>query len=163
MSIRKFALFPALLLAVLAAALFVACGGDSGGSSSGSSGSTGSDETYVAQICGAQLKFTKALEDATKDMTPADLSSPDAMVKLFTGPFNDYLSALGRANPPKDVKPFHDEMVKTFKAAQEQMKTNPNALNDLNPPAPPQNVTDRLDKVAAANKDCQAADFAFGD
>jgi len=140
--------------------LFAACGDDDSG---GSSGGTGSDETYVAQICAASLKFNKALDAATKDMKPTDLASADAIAKIFAGPFDEYLKALAKANPPKDVKPYHDEVVKVFKDAQGKLKSDPNALESINPPDPPQAVKDRLDKVAASNKDCVAAGFTFGD
>ena len=140
--------------------LFAACGGDDSG---GSSGGTGSDETYVAQICAASLKFNNALEAATKNMKPEDLSSADAVAKILAGPFDDYLKALAKATPPKDVKPYHDGVIKAFKDAQEKLKKDPNALSGLNPPDPPQATKDRLDKVAAKNKDCVAAGFTFGD
>lgn len=146
------------LVYVLPAALvllFAACGGDdSGGSSSG----TGTDDTYVAQICSATIKFS----DAIKKVNPADVQSADAAAKAITAPLNDYVTSISQANPPKDIKPYHDQIVKAFQDAQAKLKTDPNALQGFTPPKAPQAIEDRLTKAATSNKDCVAAGFTFG-
>ena len=150
------------------ALMFAACGGDDDGSSGGSGGSTsagaGSDEKYVAAVCKAFKNFGDATQKAVKNA--GNIKNEDDIVKALTGPIDDLVGAMSKASPPKDAKAAHDETVKVFKAALADLKKNgakSTAFTDIETPKMEQAVSDRLDKVAAKNKDCKDADISFAD
>ena len=168
MKIRKLGLWPVMAALALTASFgFVACGGDDdddgGGDSGGSSGGTGSDEKYVGDLCKATLVFSKAIEKVTAD--PSKLNNASDISKAFADPFEDYAKSVSKAKPPKDLKQFHDDVVKTLNEAAKAMKSGGDldALSSLGGdfPEPPKAAQDRLQKVADKNKDCKEADFSF--
>ena len=139
---------------VLAFAL-VACGGNDAGTGAGS------DEQYVATICKASLKLTDAIAKASSD--PSKVKNADDAVKLLSEPFQQYLNDLKGANPPKDVKDYHDQTVKAVSDSLEKLKKdkNPSALSSGDQPQPSQTIKDRLSRVADSNEDCKKAGFSF--
>jgi serine/threonine protein kinase len=121
------------------------------------------DEAYVASVCGALLtlqeEFAEIIAASTGGETEAEAAA------LLLGPLDRYVLNLKRASPPEDLKPYHDEVVRTTENAVNQVRREGNlsAFDDAPEPSePPQKVQDRLNAAAAANTDCQRADFAFG-
>lgn len=158
----RFWIVLAAVLAVAAVGL-AACGGDddggsktSGGGGIASSGGTGSDENYVADLCKASKDLQAAITKMTAD--PSKLTDQDAAMKAFIGPFEDFSKSLAKAKPPKDLKDYHEQMVKTLNDTVAKMKkgdaTALQSLSGTDLPDPPASVKDRLDKLAAKNKDC---------
>lgn len=147
---------PALLASVF---LLAACGDDDDSSSNAASSGGGSDAGYVAAVCKAQL----SLQNVLKDLKPDDTSKAGAD-KLDTA-LAAYVKALESAKPPSDGKAYHDIIVKYFKDAQAKIKgKGPAALDSVgDPPASPKDVSARLDKIAANNKDCTDSGFSFSD
>lgn len=170
MKLRKLGTWSILAALLLVAAFsLAACGGDdddSGGDDSGDSGKTssgtGSDEKYVADLCKATLEFSKAFEK----LDPSKVKSEDDVQKLFAEPFENYAKAMSKAKPPKDVKEYHDQVVKALNDTVKSMKSGDGtsgfeALADMDFPEPPAAVSDRLSKIADNNKDCKEANFDF--
>lgn len=147
--------------------LLAACGGDdddSGGSGGSTSSGTGSDEKYVAVVCKAFSDFGDATTKAVSNA--GSIKNEDDAVKALVGPIEDLVSAMAKASPPRDAKASHDETVKVFRAAVADLKKNgakSTAFQDLETPKMDQTVSDRLDKIAAKNKDCQEADVTFSE
>ena len=167
-SIRKLVLFPALLLAVFAAALFVACGDDDSSSNGGSSGSvkTGSDDAYVGDMCKAFAAYGAAMEKATKDLgSSSSVADITKMMEQLAKPTEQLANDFAKMKPPADLKDWHTGATKSIKDAAKQMKdskdlSDTNAMSDI--PDMPKAADDRLAKLAANNKDCKAADGLFG-
>ena len=80
-----------------------------------------------------------------------------------TKQFIQYLNDLKGANPPTDVKDYHDQTVKALSESLEKLKKdkNPSALSSGDRPQPSQAKKDRLSKVADSNEDCKKAGFSF--
>jgi hypothetical protein len=156
-------------VAVVSIALFAACGGGdddspAGGPGGGDAKVSGSDEQYVATLCKASLNFSKSFEDIFKDPKNAAKNEEDAM-KLFVEPYEKLVKDMEKANPPKDLKSYHNDMVDSLKKALDGMKKGDieaiMAVGDTGVPEPPQDVADRLQRAAADNEDCKEADFSF--
>jgi ABC-type glycerol-3-phosphate transport system substrate-binding protein len=155
---RTLLLAPALGAALI---LSAACGDDNdvpGGG--GSNNPTGSDEKYVTQLCTGfgdfQDSFFKVLTSLTATSSEKDVQ------KALEKPIDDLVKAMERANPPKDVKQYHDDAVKQLQAMQKQIKSgNLDALGDDEGvfPDPPQDVQDRLAAAAANVKECDGLDL----
>lgn len=104
----------------------VACGGDgSGGSSTvtatqgasntgggGGSAGTGTDEQYLKDLCTA----ARALADANKTESVSAKSFAELAGKM-AGPYENYAKAFAAANPPADLKQWHDTAVTKINAA----------------------------------------------
>lgn len=167
-------LFAAGLLSI--ALVAGACGGNDNNSDSGadnpSDGATvtaaatstknssggGSDESYVAAICKAALNFQNELQEVVGEPDETEV------VKKLSSALDSLTRAFEKANPPNDAKPFHDEIVRFFKDARRQIsEKGPDALAELELPVPAEGISARMEKVAAANKDCQDANFSFSE
>jgi len=167
-SIRKFGLVPILLLAVFASAFVVACGDDdsTSGSSSGGSVKTGSDEAYVGDMCKAFATYAAAMEKATKDLgTSTSVADITKMMEQLAKPTEQLANDFAKMKPPADLKDWHTGATKSINEAAKQMKdskdlSDTNAMSDI--PDMPKAADDRLAKLAASNKDCNAADGLFG-
>lgn len=166
-------------MAILAIALFAACGGGDdddddgedgsgdGGSSSnnplggGSGGGTGSDEKYVGDLCKATLKLTNAFQS----INPADLGDESKIFDILEKPYEEFVDAMEDAKPPKDLKDYHDEALRQFRAAlkaiEDEDQEELDRIFDAELPDPPAGVEERLDKVARDNKDCADAGVSF--
>lgn len=152
--------------AILPAALFAACGDDDDKGSVGSaikeSSGSGTDESYVASVCKSMNAFSVSLEKAIKDNP--NVTDPAKVVDILSKPIDTLTKDLKAAKPPADVKDYHNKVVSTFEQAAKALKDkkDPNVFGDFDPPKPPDAVAARLKKAAESNKDCQAADFNFG-
>ncbi len=149
-------------VALMCGILLAACGGDdASGINAPGGGGTGSDESYVASLCKAQLKFTDALQNLSKDASK--IKNAEDATKLLTGPFEQFAKDVKDANPPKDMKESHDKMTKALDQTIGQIKDGKSldSLAMLDIEDPPQDVLDRLQKAVDKNEDCQKADFSF--
>ena len=157
MNIRKVAIRGAIVPIGLGALAFAGCGGGDGGGS-------GSDEDYVAAICKAGVKFTKDLEKAFTDTSL--LSDEDKAMEKLADIFEDFANDFEDAKPPSDIKEWHEDAAKQLKDGVKQIKDGDMEsgifAGDSPFPEPPEDVADRLSKVAEDNEDCQEADFSFG-
>lgn len=161
MNLRKFLLMAGVVPAILGASLFASCGGDDD-SSGGGGGGTGSDEAFVADICKAGAKFSKAMESLQKDL--AKETDVDKLAEKASKPFQTFADEFSKAKPPSDLKEWHESTSTSLKAAAKGLKDGDfDALDGDIMTSPPGDAADRLAKVADGNKDCQEADLAFDD
>jgi len=158
MNIRKLALRAGILPVALGAVVLAGCGGDDDG------GGSGSDEDYVGAICKAGLTFSKDLEKAFSDTSL--LSDEDKAMDKLADIFEEFADDFAKAKPPSDLKEWHEDAVKELKAGVKSLKEGDMEsgifAGDSPFPEPPEDVAERLSKVAEGNKDCEEADFSFG-
>jgi len=142
--------------AILGASLFGACGGDD----DGSGGGTGSDEDFVADICKAGAKFAKAMDNLEKDLkNETDFTK---IAEKAAGPFEDFAKDFAKANPPADLKEWHQDASDGLTAAVKGLKDGDfAALGGELIPTPPEGAAERISKAAEGNKDCEDADLEF--
>ncbi len=169
MKLRKWTLYLGVATMALSASIFAACGGggddddDDGGSAP--SGATGTDEKFVADICKAGAKFAKDLEKVFADISA--LSDEKKAAEALAKPFEELSNAFSKAKPPSDLKDWHKDASSKLKEAVAALKKGDTESDifaaDSPIPDPPKGSRDRLNKVAANNKDCQDTDFTFGD
>lgn len=140
-----------------------ACAGDDDSSTGAvGGGGTGSDEKYVATVCSAFKDFSAALDDLGSKAATA--KNEDDLAKLVVAPLENVTKALKGAKPPADVKTSHDGLVKNLEEAVADVKKNgakATKFDSLSAPVLPADVSARLDKEVAKNKDCAAAGFTF--
>jgi len=170
MNLKRWILYAGVATLAIGAMAFTACGGDDddgggGDSGSSSSGGTGSDEKFVADICKAGAKFSKDLEKATANL--GNSTDPKKAAQSLAEPFEDFSNAFAKAKPPKDLKEWHDAAADKLKEAAASLKKGDLEADiftqDEPFPDPPKEASDRLTKIADKNKDCQDADFSFGE
>ena len=158
----------ACALPLAAVLLLGACGGDDddnkssgSGSSVSSAGGTGSDEKYVADICGAFKTMSDALTKITAD--PKKLGNEKDAITAFSKPFDQLAKDFAKANPPKDLKDWHKEATKSLNGAADAIKKGDlSALQGLgNLPDPPKGADERLSKIAEKNKNCKESGIDF--
>lgn len=161
--VRRWALVSPALVALGGLAIgLTACGGGSSTSSSGGSASTGGDEQYVATLCAGWATFAKSLGALMPKLVDAE--SEDATKKVaqeMVAPFETFASDMSKAKPPADVKSYHDQFVKALKSVSGELKNGKvdSAFYTAYLPKPSPEVKARLDRLAAANQDCQGAGF----
>lgn len=140
------------VVGLVALAALEACGGDSGGGPGGA----GSDEAYVRAVCGAFAKFE---EDFTKLLSdPEALSDEDALTEKFAGVYRTFVDSVAKARPPADVREYHDAFVSQLRTsldAAEKGDLESAFAESSDLPAPPQDVQDRLQKVADGIEECR--------
>jgi hypothetical protein len=166
MNLKRWILYGSVAALALGAMAFTACGGDDDddGGSSSSSGGTGSDEKFVADICKAGATFFAKLEKLAPEIAT---KSEAEQAKAAAPAMEDFANAFAKANPPKDLKEWHDETAKTMKDAVAELKagkTDGTFFSGDSPFSdPPEEAQARLSKIADGNKDCQDASFGFGE
>lgn len=163
-NLRRWMLFaPILMLLPISALVFSACGDDddSGGNNSGgvTSSGSGSDTDYVKSVC---VSFNKYVSDfsaqAAKD--PTSLSDPTKAMKIAAPILSDLADSLSKAKPPKDVKSYHDGLVKSIRDVAQKAKDGKiNSLDELSGIGdsvgePSQDIQDRLSKAADGVTEC---------
>ncbi len=167
MSLKKWTLYLCIAMVAVASLALAACGGDDDDDDSGgsTSGATGSDEKFVADICKAGAQFSKDLEKATADL--ASVTDPKKAAEKLADPFEDFANAFQKAKPPKDLKDWHSDASDKLDDAVAALKKGDLEADiftqDEPFPDPPKDAADRLSKIADNNKDCQDADFSFGE
>ena len=96
-----------------------------------------------------------------------DLTDTEATAKAMAGPFEDFANAIDDAKAPSDLKEWKGEMVDSLNNIVDKLKSGDeqeigDALSGNPFPEPPADASDRFSTIAADNKDCQDANFAFG-
>lgn len=148
---------------VLGVAIVAGCGGDDDG---GSSGKTASDEEYVGAMCDSFNTFTEDLLGKVFAAAASGGSEEEAEKKALEAaeevfkPLVDDMKAMG---VPKDVREYHDEMVKQLEEVLKAIEDGDSAAlenadfgEDLEIPA---DIQERLQAVAEKDEDC--ADLAL--
>jgi len=144
-----------MLIAPALAGLLVfggACGGGSGGPSGPEA-----DERYLTELCTGFGQFTEGFLEAVSDLSneSSDREIQDALEK----PIDDLVKAMERAEPPRDVRDYHEDSLDQIKDLQEQVRAgNLEALTRQDEgvvPEPPEEVQARLSAVAANISECQ--------
>lgn len=142
---------PAAFLGVAVAALGViafaaACGGVGGG---------GSDEQYVRSVCSAFSEFTDGTKKLLQDQKL--LTDEEKLGEELGKLIGELASRLSKANPPSDVRAYHEEVVAAFRTVGDQVgKGDFSAFESAGElPEPPQAVQDRLRAVAEKTKECE--------
>ena len=154
-------LFGVAATGVLAISLAAAACGDDGSSSSSSGGS--GDEKYVAVMCTAFKDFGDGVGKAVAGAGAA--KSEDDSAKLLVAPLEKLAAALGKANPPGDVKKAHEQIITQIKEVAADVKKNgakSTKLNDLDSPKLSAAAEARLNALADKNKECSDSGFSFG-
>lgn len=133
---------------VLGAALsLAACGG--GGESS-------SDEKYVRDICSAMAQFQEDVDDILSD--PKLLADENKLVSALSDAFRKVTDGLAKARAPRDVRDYHESLVKEFRRVSDEIADgNLNALFANESPVEelPQEVQERLRLVARSVDECR--------
>lgn len=160
-----------LVLAVLLAA----CGSD--GAAPGPDGVTtptatldpgGSDEDYVRVYCTASLAFESDLSAAAAELLARGIESlgdEAALNELVVPPLERYVIELRRANPPADVRPFHEDLVQAVEAQTQRISTGGFDAEEFGEAPfadlvePPPAIQSRLAAAAAAVSDCDGGGF----
>ena len=145
--LRWLAVALAAVVVLSLTALFAACGGDDD-SSSGSSSSngksdatktsdstgdkktgdanpgavSGTDKEYVKDVC---VVFNTYMEAVFKAISsdPSLSGDSDAIIKKIGPPLEAFGKGVAKARPPKDVKKYHDELVKTVNDTAAKLKS----------------------------------------
>jgi hypothetical protein len=153
------------LFAATAILLAAACGGGDDDGGSGGSRGAGNDERYVADICKAGKAFQEDFFAALAGVGSSQ--DPNKVVEALAKPLEEFAKAFDRANPPSDLKTWHEQTAKQLKDVVKQFKDSDN-LDDLGEAfdedlisSPPAGAAERLQRIAESNKDCQDAGFNF--
>ena len=149
-------------LAFVSLAVAACGGGDDDGGSSGGGGGTGSDAKFVADICKAGKTFS---DDLTK-LLSGSTTDPSKAIEQIAKPFEAFAKAFDKANPPSDLKQWHNDATKSLNEVVKKMKGGDqeeilSALDGDPFPEPPKSASDRMQKVAEKNQDCKDANFTF--
>ena len=167
MTVRHRLQSPGLAAMVASAAVLAACGGGSDDPGSGGASGTGTDDAYVASICGAYDDFADTFADMLSKRLEGNSQPKNQQeaLKIYIEPFEKLVEGMEDANPPKDVKKYHDNMVKSLKSSLKKANDgDTNAFAALGSPSFPDlpaDVRERLNDATRANKDCKDASFSF--
>ncbi len=158
-----------LIPALAASALFLAaCGGSS---SNGDDvpddpvAGDGTDQGFVTVVCDAVNDFRD--ESTTRIATnPRALSSEEELSKLLAVPFEDFVERFTKAEPPDDMKPWHDEASAELSRVSEDVNNGKGAAeifaNTKLFKEPPPEQRDRLIAAAENVSECEGATVIFG-
>lgn len=156
---RRVFLFASLAFAIALSA----CGGGGGDDKKTPAARAGTDQEYVAAICGAYKTFTAEIDAVLKK--PGDLKTAQDVTERLSPPVSALAVAFSKANPPADLAEWHKEASAQLTETVNRLKTgklDAAAALGVNPiPAVPGEVAGRLNGVAAGNADCRAAGFDF--
>ena len=121
---------------------------------------TGTDKEYVKVVCAA---FDNYLKDLTAEITKNSnaTSDPAAFFKAILASLETVVNALDKANPPGDVRPYHEALMKQNRTIIADIKANKlQTIEDftsrLNAEQPSASIQARL--AAAAKDDPACAD-----
>jgi hypothetical protein len=155
-------LIPALLIGSFA---LVACGNDDDGGSGGGPGRTASDEDYVRNMCVAMNDF---LEDLFGNVMAAMFAGDEEEAESAAiEAIDELVTAMRGMGVPADVRPYHDEMVDQFAEGLAQLRAGgfdlweDDLFGDDDDIDIPEEISERLDRVAQNIDECEDFDF-FG-
>jgi hypothetical protein len=164
LKLRQLGLLLGIVPVALGAAIFAGCGDDDDDGGGGGGARTGTDEQFVSDFCKALKDFQDSLSDTLSD--PEALSEgEDAVAEALAEPFRDFADAFKDMRVPNDLKDWHSDATKALDQAADQLedgKFDEGIFAEEEPfEDPPQDVQDRLQKLAEDNEDCKDADFTF--
>lgn len=126
----------------------------------------GSEEEYVASLCTAFDDYIAALVQAGSDPEFADLSEEEQL-PLYEEPFANMVSALEDLDPPGDIEEFHDQVLDIYREMLEKVENGDVTVFDdaaeAEIEAPPAELTEKYDAIAAEIPVCQDSGFTFGE
>ena len=153
------------MFAATAVLVAAACGGGDDDGGGGSSRGTGSDERYVSDVCKAGKQFQESFFAALASVGSSQ--DPNKVAEALAKPLEDFAKSFDRANPPSDLKDWHEQTAKQLNDAVKQFKESDN-IDDLESAfdedlisSPPAGASERLQAIAESNSDCQEAGFSF--
>ncbi|MCC7364499.1 MAG: hypothetical protein IT303_09000 [Dehalococcoidia bacterium] len=128
--------------------------------STSSSNATSADKKYVSQICSALIQFEEELFEAVMEV---DAEDEAAAAKALAEPMDKLVQAWEDADPPKDLKKYHEQAVDQAKDAVAKLKKGDmNAFEEMGDlPAADKDIEDRLNAAASEDEDCIAAGMIF--
>ncbi len=106
------------------------------------SGGTGTDEDYLAAICGGTSDFSNALISKTTADEIADV-------------IRDFIATMKQANPPADLVQYNADFVKYL----EDAVSDPTSLVTRNPPLPSKDAQRRLAAKELSVAECKDGTF----
>lgn len=134
---------------------------DSG--SSGGSLPSGKDERYVTDVCNAFNTYLTNLSNVFLELDPEKIAEdpekfedPEALFKPFIEGLEKARDELKQADPPDDIREWHEAMVQAFDQMIEGMRGNSDYLpDDFDVPEMPAKAQERLGRIAEKNEACQ--------
>ena len=162
MNLKRFVSGRLLLLPTLAAAgslALVACGGDD---DDGGGGGSGSDEDYVASLCGAYADFEEQFDELLADFNPSNTDDLDDFMSDAAEIVGSVVDGLEDANPPGDVEDAHENLLTAFRSFRDTLEEGDfGAVESADEPdfELPQDVEDRLSAAAENVDECRELDL----
>ena len=137
----------------LAGPSFSACFGGDG---------TGSDESFVRALCEAQTELSAGVDEAVT--AAGGQTDPQKTIDLLIPPLEAYVDAFRDADPPEDLKEWHDASADQIEAAVERFKdertlASLEGFEDSPVPDPPTAAKARLRAAAADVEQCAGVAF----
>lgn len=145
------------ILLVLTAALaipgFSACFGGGG---------SGSDESFVRALCEAQTELSDGVDEAVA--AAGSQTDPQKTIDLLIPPLEDYVEAFKDADPPDDLKDWHEASGEQIEGAVEKFKeertlASLEGFEDSPVPDPPAAAKARLRAAAVEVEECAGVAF----
>lgn len=156
---------PWFALVLAAAALTVVACSDSGDETTSGGGATttanGTDTEYVATLCEAALDFQETANTAFE----GGITNPAGLAEKLSEPFDEFVDRVEGANPPPDLREWHEGTVTELDRAAEALGKGTiaaiSAMADIQFPELPSGAEERLRLVAADNPDCENSVIGF--
>ena len=163
MELRRL-LFLGFAPVALGALALAGCGGDDDDDGGGGGGSrTGSDEEFVTDLCAALKDFNDDISEVFSD--PESFGEDeDKIAEAMSEPFRNLADSFDEMRVPNDLKDWHSDASEAMNKLADQLEDgnfDEASLEEDPFEDPPQDVIDRLQKLADDNEDCQDADFNF--
>jgi hypothetical protein len=126
---------------------------------------SGTDKEYVKDIC---VAFNAYMDGALKAFSsdPSSAGDQAALVKKIGPLLETFAKEVAKAKPPRDVKKYHDELVKQTKDSSEKLKSGKiTSLSELGQGVTPPKDLEPAIKARLANaeqdvKECQDGPLA---
>jgi hypothetical protein len=136
---------------LLAPALMIGCGGGDS-----------SDEEFVTELCDAVVRLNTDFEAAVKDASAE--TDPAKAVERLVPPVEEFVDAFDDADPPEDLKEWHDASVAQLEAAVVKFKeaktlASLEGFGDSPVPNPPAADKQRLREAARNVDECDSVAF----
>lgn len=127
-----------------------------------SGGGETSDEDFVAELCQAVVHLNTGFESAVKSASTE--TDPAKAVEKLIPPIEEFVEAFDDAEPPKDLKDWHDSAVTRLDAAVAKFKeaktlASLEGFGDSPVPDPAPADKQRLREAAQNVKECDGIAF----